>query len=220
MISLCSLALPAAVGIPFRETHHISGAAVKLAEDKGCQLSDLTTQDLQGINDLFGDDVRDVWDFNRSGLLVQCMYAWQQLCRTFNPAIHPCYLHNVNRHMFFPVLACAALLSMHPHTHTCKRYTLIIVAAAACLDNNSMHMIMILNDNGYVLLVSLHFDVPQRMPRLQHLWGALAHAKHESIAPKCPQPDLLSDLTHDKPWLQPCSPAFLRLQMATCDESD
>ncbi|KAL0039532.1 hypothetical protein WJX77_000918 [Trebouxia sp. C0004] len=53
-------------GIPFRETHHISGAAVKLAEDKGCQLSDLTTQDLQGINKLFEDDVQEVWDFDRS----------------------------------------------------------------------------------------------------------------------------------------------------------
>ena len=64
----------AAAGIPFRETHHISGAAVKLAEDKGCQLSDLTTQDLQGINKLFSDDVQEVWDFNRSvlGVLVPC----------------------------------------------------------------------------------------------------------------------------------------------------
>lgn len=53
-------------GVPFRETHHISGAAVKLAEDKNCQLSDLSTQDLQGINKLFEDDVQAVWDFNRS----------------------------------------------------------------------------------------------------------------------------------------------------------
>lgn len=52
-------------GVPFRETHHMSGAAVKLAEDKGCQLSDLTTQDLQTINKLFEDDVQEVWDFDR-----------------------------------------------------------------------------------------------------------------------------------------------------------
>ena len=38
---------------------------MKLAEDKGCQLSDLTTQDLQGINKLFEDDVQEVWDFDR-----------------------------------------------------------------------------------------------------------------------------------------------------------
>ncbi|KAL4446257.1 hypothetical protein ABPG77_003064 [Micractinium sp. CCAP 211/92] len=53
-------------GVPFRETHHISGAAVKLAEDRGCELSDLTVADLQGIHPLFGDDVVEVWDFNRS----------------------------------------------------------------------------------------------------------------------------------------------------------
>lgn len=40
-----------------RETHHISGAAVKLAEDRGCALSDLTVADLQGIHPLFADDV-------------------------------------------------------------------------------------------------------------------------------------------------------------------
>ena len=53
-------------GVPFRETHHISGAAVKLAEDKGCELSDLSVADLQGIHPLFADDVVAVWDFQRS----------------------------------------------------------------------------------------------------------------------------------------------------------
>ena len=57
---------PARAGVPFRETHHISGAAVKLAEDRGCELSVLSVADLQGIHPLFGDDVVDVWDFNRS----------------------------------------------------------------------------------------------------------------------------------------------------------
>lgn len=38
---------------------------MKLAEDKGCQLSDLTTQDLQSINKLFEDDVQEVWNFDR-----------------------------------------------------------------------------------------------------------------------------------------------------------
>lgn len=53
-------------GVPFRETHHISGAAVKLAETRGCALSDLTVADLQGIHPLFSEDVTLVWDFNRS----------------------------------------------------------------------------------------------------------------------------------------------------------
>jgi argininosuccinate lyase len=52
--------------VPFRETHHISGAAVKLAEDRNCQLSDLSVADLQGIHPLFAEDVMAVWDFNRS----------------------------------------------------------------------------------------------------------------------------------------------------------
>jgi len=53
-------------GVPFRETHHISGEAVKLAEDKNCELSDLTVEDLQGIHPLFENDVTEVWDFQRS----------------------------------------------------------------------------------------------------------------------------------------------------------
>lgn len=52
--------------VPFRETHHISGAAVKMAEDRGCTLSDLTPADLRTIHPLFGDDVALVWDFSRS----------------------------------------------------------------------------------------------------------------------------------------------------------
>lgn len=53
-------------GIPFRETHHISGAAVKMAEDRGCTMFDLTVADLQSIHPLFGDDVVKVWDYNES----------------------------------------------------------------------------------------------------------------------------------------------------------
>ena len=53
-------------GVPFRETHHISGAAVKMAEDRACSLSDLTVADLKTIHPLFADDVVLVWDFNRS----------------------------------------------------------------------------------------------------------------------------------------------------------
>ena len=36
--------------IPFREAHHITGAAVKLAESEGVALSDLTLEQLQGID--------------------------------------------------------------------------------------------------------------------------------------------------------------------------
>ena len=47
-----SLNAGALAGVPFRETHHLSGAAVKMAEDKGCSLSDLTHADLSTIHPL------------------------------------------------------------------------------------------------------------------------------------------------------------------------
>ena len=53
-------------GVPFRETHHMAGAAVKLAEDKSCQLSDLTVEDLKPICSLFEEDVSEVWSFDAS----------------------------------------------------------------------------------------------------------------------------------------------------------
>ncbi|KAI8872540.1 argininosuccinate lyase [Ramicandelaber brevisporus] len=52
--------------VPFRETHHISGAAVRLAETRGIPLSELTLQDLQGLHPSFSEDVKLVWDFERS----------------------------------------------------------------------------------------------------------------------------------------------------------
>ena len=45
-------------GVPFRETHHISGRAVQLAEERGCALTDLSLADLAGLHPLFTDDVR------------------------------------------------------------------------------------------------------------------------------------------------------------------
>jgi argininosuccinate lyase len=53
-------------GIPFRETHHTAGAAVRLAEEKRVSLSDLTPADLRTLHPAFGDDVADVWNFERS----------------------------------------------------------------------------------------------------------------------------------------------------------
>lgn len=57
---------PDAFQIPFRETHHISGRAVALAESRKCQLNDLTLQDFKNLNEKFTDDVRDVFDFEAS----------------------------------------------------------------------------------------------------------------------------------------------------------
>lgn len=53
-------------GVPFRETHHIAGAAVRLAETTNRTLSDLTVQDLQTLHPLFKDDVTKVWSYENS----------------------------------------------------------------------------------------------------------------------------------------------------------
>ena len=37
-------------GVPFREAHHITGTVVKLAEGRGCALSDLSLADLQAVD--------------------------------------------------------------------------------------------------------------------------------------------------------------------------
>jgi argininosuccinate lyase len=46
--------------IPFREAHHITGRAVKAAEDRGCELSDLPLETLREIADCIDARVYDV----------------------------------------------------------------------------------------------------------------------------------------------------------------
>merc|ERR1719331_1225597 len=46
-------------GVPFRETHHISGRAVQMAEERGCSLTALSLADLQTLHPLFTADVMD-----------------------------------------------------------------------------------------------------------------------------------------------------------------
>lgn len=53
-------------GVPFRETHHVAGAAVSMAELQGVPLSDLELEDLQKLHHAFEDDVLAVWDFEES----------------------------------------------------------------------------------------------------------------------------------------------------------
>ncbi|KAG2755986.1 putative argininosuccinate lyase [Suillus brevipes Sb2] len=53
-------------GVPFRETHHVSGRAVALAEARKCQLNGLSVQDYKGLHEKFGDDVLEVFDFEAS----------------------------------------------------------------------------------------------------------------------------------------------------------
>ena len=48
------------------ETHHISGAAVKLAVDKKVPLDQLTVDDLKPLCDKFEDDVAEIWSYEKS----------------------------------------------------------------------------------------------------------------------------------------------------------
>jgi argininosuccinate lyase len=47
----------AAKGIPFRQAHHITGAAVAFAEERGLGLEDLRLADLQSFSADIGEDV-------------------------------------------------------------------------------------------------------------------------------------------------------------------
>ena len=53
-------------GVPFRETHHVAGAAVRLAESTGVPLSSLTPAQLRTLHAKFEDDVAKVWSFQAS----------------------------------------------------------------------------------------------------------------------------------------------------------
>lgn len=54
-------------GVPFRRTHHISGEAVRLAEEKGgIGIDKLSLDELRGLSDKFEKDVEDVFDFEKS----------------------------------------------------------------------------------------------------------------------------------------------------------
>jgi argininosuccinate lyase len=53
-------------GVPFRETHHISGRVVAAAEKKGVPMDKLSLKELQGVDPRFGDDVMESFDFEAS----------------------------------------------------------------------------------------------------------------------------------------------------------
>ena len=52
--------------MPFREAHHVTGALVKLAEDAGCDLPDLTLDQMQGVHRAITADVFDVLGVHNS----------------------------------------------------------------------------------------------------------------------------------------------------------
>jgi argininosuccinate lyase len=53
-------------GVPFRDTHHISGEVVALAERQGRPMDKLSLAELQSVDKRFGDDVHSVFDYQRS----------------------------------------------------------------------------------------------------------------------------------------------------------
>ena len=53
-------------GVPFRETHHISGQVVALAEKEAVPMDKLSLAQLQGVDKRFGDDVMKAFNYESS----------------------------------------------------------------------------------------------------------------------------------------------------------
>jgi argininosuccinate lyase len=52
--------------LPFREAHHVTGSLVAMAEKKGCDLPDLTLEDMQSVHDRITGDVFEVLGVHNS----------------------------------------------------------------------------------------------------------------------------------------------------------
>ncbi len=55
-----------ALGLPFRQAHHVTGALVKLAEDKGVDLDGLSLAEMQGVHEGITDEVFSVLGVDNS----------------------------------------------------------------------------------------------------------------------------------------------------------
>jgi argininosuccinate lyase len=53
-------------GLPFRQAHHVVGQIVRIAQDERINLSQVPLSRLRDISNLFADDVKDVFDFDKS----------------------------------------------------------------------------------------------------------------------------------------------------------
>lgn len=53
-------------GVPFRETHHISGQVVALSEKTGTPMDQLTYEQLKGVDARFGEDIAQAFDYEKS----------------------------------------------------------------------------------------------------------------------------------------------------------
>ncbi|SFK83877.1 argininosuccinate lyase [Shimia haliotis] len=55
-----------ALNMPFRDAHHVTGTLVALAESRGCDLSDLTLEDMKGVHEAITAHVFDVLGVHNS----------------------------------------------------------------------------------------------------------------------------------------------------------
>ncbi|MEQ8869850.1 MAG: argininosuccinate lyase, partial [Roseovarius sp.] len=54
------------LGMPFREAHHVTGSLVAMAEKRGCDLPDLSLEDMQSVHGAITGDVFDVLGVHNS----------------------------------------------------------------------------------------------------------------------------------------------------------
>ncbi|KAK9693783.1 argininosuccinate lyase [Basidiobolus ranarum] len=62
-------------GVPFRETHHVAGAAVRLSEERGVPMSQLSVADFQTLHPSFSDDVSSVWNYEVNQMVYYLRYS-------------------------------------------------------------------------------------------------------------------------------------------------
>lgn len=53
-------------GVPFRETHHISGRCVALSEQTGTPMNELTYEQMKGVDARFEEDISETFDYEKS----------------------------------------------------------------------------------------------------------------------------------------------------------
>jgi argininosuccinate lyase len=53
-------------GVPFRETHHISGQCVAYSEKTGTPMDQMKLEDFQKIDSRFGPDILDTFNYENS----------------------------------------------------------------------------------------------------------------------------------------------------------
>jgi len=69
------------VGIPFRDAYHITGNVVNVAEDRGVDISELTLQELQSVDDRIEEDVVALLD-NRASMNARISEGGTSTIRT------------------------------------------------------------------------------------------------------------------------------------------